>query len=105
MDFLKKLFGGAGGVSGDAGIYYYVKPNGCDEIVRVRINRNNDLSLADDGKSYWVRKVVMGTTCFQRVDLELYFTKNRQLTESKIDGGEIVKEDQYLNWLEAHEQG
>ena len=52
MDFLKRLFGG-GGASGEdsAGLYYYVKPKGCDEVVRVRINRNNDLSLDDDGKN------------------------------------------------------
>lgn len=101
MDFLKKLFGG--GATGDVGIYFYVKPHGCDEVVRVRINRNNDLSLADDGKTYQVHKMVMGTTCFQRVELDLYFGSNRQLKNSEISGGDLVKEADYNAWIESQE--
>ncbi len=104
MDFLKKLFS-AGGAGGDVGIYFYVKPSGCDEVVRVRINRNNDLSLADDGKNYWVHKVVMGTTCFQRVELDVYFKASRQVSETKISGGELVKKEDYEAWVAAQEQG
>ncbi|HVU15090.1 MAG TPA: hypothetical protein VHD90_27640 [Phototrophicaceae bacterium] len=103
MNFLKRIFGASGGVGGDVGIYYYVKPKGCDEIVRVRINRNNDLSLADDGKTLWVHKVVMGQKCFQRVELDLYFNQSRQLTNSEISGGELVKEADYQAWLDAQE--
>ncbi len=104
MDFLKKLFGGGvGGSGGDVGIYFYVKPSGCDEVVRVRINRNNDLSLADDGKNYWVHKVVMGTTCFQRVELDVYFKPSRQVSETNISGGELVKKEDYEAWVAAQE--
>lgn len=103
MDFLKKLFSG-GGASGDVGIYFYVKPSGCDEVVRVRINRNNDLSLAEDGKTYWVHKVVMGTTCFQRVELDVYFKQSRQVSETSISGGELVKKEDYEAWLASREQ-
>ena len=100
MDFLKRLLGGGGG---DVGIYLYVKPTGCDEVVRVRINRNNDLSLDEDGKSYRVHKVVMGTTCFQRVELDLYFNGSRQLKNSEVSGGELVKEADYDAWSAAQE--
>ena len=86
MDFLKKLFiGGGSASSGDAkGMYYYVKPKGCDEVVRVRIDRNNDPSLRDDGKTYWVHKVVMGNKCFHRAELDLYFSASRQLTNTEV---------------------
>lgn len=103
MDFLKKLFGG-GASSGDAkGLYYYVKPRGCEEVVRVRIDRNNDLSLSDDGKSYYVHKVVMGTKCFQRAEVDFYFNGSRQLTNSEVSGGEMVKEADYEAWLASQE--
>jgi hypothetical protein len=102
MDFLKKLFGGMGGAGGDAGLYYYVRPTGSEEVVRVRINRNNDLSLADDGKTFWVHKVVMGTKSFQRVELDLYFNQNRQLSSSEVSGGDLVKEADYQAWVAAH---
>ncbi|MFN8448923.1 MAG: hypothetical protein U0521_10100 [Anaerolineae bacterium] len=71
MDFLKRLFGGGAGGEDSAGLYYYIRLKGSGEVVRVRINRNNDLSLDDDGKGFWVHKVVMGTTSFQRAEVEL----------------------------------
>ncbi len=102
MEILKKLFGGMGGSPGDAGLYYYVRPKGSEEVVRVRINRNNDLSLADDGKTFWVHKMVMGTTSFQRVELDLYFNQNRQLTNSEVSGGDLVKKEDFDAWELAH---
>ncbi|MEP7293390.1 MAG: hypothetical protein ABI835_16520 [Chloroflexota bacterium] len=101
MDFLKKLFGGGGGASsGDAkGIYYYVKPKGCEEVVRVRIDRNNDLSLSDDGKTYWVHKVAMGSKCFQRAEIDFYFSSSRQLSNTEVSGGDLVTQADYDAWL------
>jgi hypothetical protein len=104
MDFLKKLFGGGSSRGGDArGIYFYVKPKGCDEIVRVRIDRNNDLSLADDGKTFWVHKVVMGTKCFQRAELDIHFNQNRQLSGSEVSGGDLVQEADYQAWIASQQ--
>ena len=106
MDFLRKLFsGGGGGSSGDsAGLYYYVRPKGCEEVVRVRINRNNDLSQGEDGKTFWVHKVVMGQKCFQRAELDLYFNGNRQLTNSEVSGGDLVKQADYDAWIASQSQ-
>lgn len=106
MDFFKRLFGGGGdqssaGVAGDrAGMYFYVRPNGCDEVVRVRIDRNNDLSLADDNTGYWVRKHVRGEACRQPVELELHFDSNRRLTNSSAEGGTLVEQAEYDAWTE-----
>jgi hypothetical protein len=106
MEILKKLFGGGGGsssggsVAGDrVGLYYYVRPNGCEEVVRVRVDRNNDLSLTDDSKGYWVRKGVRGVKCRQNVELELYYDSNRRLVNSELKGGELVDEAAYDAWM------
>lgn len=105
MEILKKLFGGggsggSGGPAGDrVGLYYYVRPNGCEEVVRVRVDRNNDLSLADDNKSYWVRKGVRGVKCRQNVELELYYDSNRRLVDSQLQGGVLVDEAAYDAWV------
>ena len=103
MEILKRLFGGGGGgVSGDsAGLYYYVRLHGSREVVRVRINRNNDLSLDDDGKNFWVHKVVMGTKGFQRAELELHFNQNRQLSGNRVSGGDLVTAAEYDEWVES----
>ncbi len=107
MEILKRLFGGGGGGgaggsrSGDAsGVYFYVKPDQCDEIVRMRIDRNNDLSLTDDNKSYVVHKLARGTKCFQTVEVDLYFDSNRRLVNSELLHGTLVTEDDYLAWIE-----
>lgn len=103
MELLKRLFGGGGntGATGDPnGMYFYVRPRGCEEVVRVRVDRNNDLSLTDSGDSYWVHKYVRGTTCFQQVELDLYFNMNRQLANSDAQGGALVTEAEYQAWLD-----
>ncbi len=103
MDFIKRLFGGGGGsgaTSDGSGLYFYVRPRGCEEVVRVRIDRNNDLSLSDSGDGYWVHKYVRGTTCFQQVEIDFYFTMNRQLSNSEVQGGALVTEADFQAWNE-----
>jgi len=105
MNFLKRIFGGgsSGGAkaTGDPnGLYFYVRPRGCEEVVRVRIDRNNDLSASDTGDQLWVHKYVRGTTCFQQVELDLYFNNNRQLSNSEVQGGALVTEAEYQAWVD-----
>lgn len=98
MNFLKNLFGG-GGQARDGGYYVYVKPKMCKEIVKIRINLSNDLSLTDDSKGYWVRKVASATRCPFQSELTLYFNKSRQLVDKEITNGEYVDEATYQAYL------
>jgi hypothetical protein len=103
MNFFKKLFGGTGSRSDSdrAGSYYYVQARDCDEVVQVRIDLNNDLSLTDDGSGYWVRKLAHGTNyrCRWPVELTLYFDSNRRLQNSDVQGGELVTREEYEAWV------
>lgn len=101
MNFLKKLFGGAGASSqGDKnGYYVYVRPKMCKEVVRVRINTMNDLSLTDNDDGYWVRKIASATRCPFQAELTLHFTKSRQLVDKEIINGEYVDEAAYQAYL------
>jgi hypothetical protein len=108
MEFFKKLFGGGGPKSGGsdrAGLYFYIKPTGCEEIVRVRIDSNNDPSLADDNSTYFVRKTVRGSTykCTREAELELFFDSNRRLTEKNVTKGTLVTKEEFEAWLAAQE--
>lgn len=104
MNFFKKLFGGGSGSPGDANaMIVFVKPNGCDEVVRVRINLYNDPSLNDDSDGYFVQKMVMGTKCFQRAELTVTFDKNKRVTDKKVTGGTIVDEAAYSVWLASQQ--
>lgn len=102
MDFLKKLFSGGGGSSDTSAMYFYVQPKGCDEIIRVRVDRNNDLSINDDEGGYWVRKLARGTSykCMQ-VELQLFFDLERRLSDSEVSGGTPVSEKEYRAWVET----
>ena len=41
----------------------------------------------------------MGTTCFQRAELDLHFNQNRQLSSSEVSGGDLVTEADYQAWV------
>ncbi|MEM6280730.1 MAG: hypothetical protein AAF787_00940 [Chloroflexota bacterium] len=100
MNFLKNLFGGGNGASdanNDRGIYVYVRPRGCEEVIRVRLDPANDLSNADGG--YFVRKIARGNhRCFDPVEMSLYFDNNRKLVENDITGGELVEKADFEAW-------
>ena len=80
LKFLKSLFGGGGGASrrsADGGIYVEVRCNACGEVVRARISPTSELSLDDDGKTYFVRKVLVGQQCFRPIEVELRYSDLR----------------------------
>jgi hypothetical protein len=105
MNFLKNLFGGGDGsreANDRDGLYIYVKLHRCDDVMQVRINVNNDLSMSDEGDGYWVRKLISGQDyhCTQ-AELTLYFDKNRRLQETEVQGGTVVDRAAY----EAYQAG
>jgi hypothetical protein len=109
MDFLKKLFGGgnSGVERDDRSLYLYVQPLRCQDVLRVRIDMHNDLSLRDEGDGYWVRKLASsGNYKCNQVELTLYFDKNRRLdTDStEIQGGKLVDRAAYDAWTASQSQ-
>jgi len=91
VEFFKKLFGGGSAPAGDPdGLYFYVQPDRCAEIVRVRVHRYNDLTELDEG-GYFVHKSIRASTCFTPVELDLFFDSQRKLTRHTIVGGALVK--------------
>jgi len=93
MDFLKKLFGGGGGSrSDDRGIYFYVQPKMCQEILRIRVDPMNDLSKTDDGDGYYVRKLASGHRCPFQAELEVFLDKNKRVQNTDVTNGKLVDE-------------
>jgi hypothetical protein len=93
---LGSLFGG-GSSSGaqkshDGGIYVRVKCNACGEIVQARINPTSELSQADDGSGYFVRKVLVGRQCFRPIEVQLRYADMRgKEIGREIRGGTSVE--------------
>lgn len=94
VNFLKNLFGG--GRSEDRGVYFYVQPKMCAEILRLRVDPLNDLSRRDEGSGYWVRKVASGHRCPFQAEVELYFDKNKRFQDSAVTNGKLVSEADWL---------
>jgi len=94
VNFLKNLFSG-GGRTDDRGIYFYVKPKACQEIVQVRIDPMNDLSRTDGEDGFYVRKLATAHRCPFQAEVEVYFTKNKSVINAEITNGTQVTEAEW----------
>jgi len=92
MGFLKKLFGG-GATSSSSDFYSFnVRCDRCGEIIKGRVNLNNELTPDYEGEGYHARKVLMGSGhCFQQIEVNLHFGADKQLQEQEINGGTFVE--------------
>lgn len=96
MAFLRRLFSSsAPSPAPDRGYRLQIRCRRCGEIIPVRVNLDNDLSIDYDAGGYTVHKVIVGSgqnRCFQRIELDLRFDAQKRLVEEKVVGGEIVRE-------------
>ncbi|NDJ86222.1 MAG: hypothetical protein GYB66_10080 [Chloroflexi bacterium] len=103
---IRSMFSGGGTrATGDNVRYLYVRlyqfpgrPTAEDEVVEVRLDLMNSLSMDDDGQ-YFTRKIVAGPRQFKQAEMTLYFDRNRQLIEHTVDGGELVDRQAYVDYL------
>jgi hypothetical protein len=93
LGFLRRLFGGGPSArSPDGGIYIRVRCNACGEVVQARINPSSELSLADEGQGYFVRKVLVGRQCFRAIEVQLrYSDLGKTEISREIKGGTSVE--------------
>jgi hypothetical protein len=107
MNFLKRLTSLFSAPSTEPSRYYlvYVQCNRCGEKIRGQIDMLNDLSIdygigEGDEKgggqvTYFVRKGLVGEErCFQSVEVELTFDKDRRLIDRQIQGGKFLEEEE-----------
>jgi len=101
MSFFKKIFASISKpTTSDArSSRVYVRCNRCGEAIRARINLSNDLSINydDGGTKYFCRKTIIGEgRCFQRIEIELTYGKNRNVINREIQGGQFISKKEYL---------
>jgi hypothetical protein len=83
------LFGPSG--TRDDALHIQVKCSACGEIITGRVNPNSELSLADDGQGYFVRKVLVGRTCFRSIEVLVHYADLRGTEVSReVHGGTSV---------------
>lgn len=96
MAFLRRLFSSSAPRSApDRGYRLQVRCRRCGELIPVRINLDNDLSIDYDSGGYTVHKVIVGSgqnRCFQRIELDLHFDAQKRLIHEEAVGGEVLQE-------------
>lgn len=90
--------------------YHYVqiyrapnRPSENDEIVEIRVDLANDLSLDDDG-GYFSRKVVVGPKSFKQAELLLYYDMGRMLRNAEVANGKVATRADYEAYLASTEE-
>lgn len=92
LDKIKSVFAPQGDRRGRM---VYARCGKCGEILRTRVDLYHDLSVEYGSRrgeeKYISRKVLLGDSgCFQRVELNLTFNRDRQLEDVDARGGEYL---------------
>ncbi|MGH2351941.1 MAG: hypothetical protein ACRDJN_10055, partial [Chloroflexota bacterium] len=71
-----------------------------DEAIRVRVNRDNDLSAeyeegSDAPVGYTLHKEIVGSNCFRRIQVDMSFDSQRRVTEQEIRGGTFITREEF----------
>ena len=96
MGFLKKLFSGEAAKPQKSYYTFRVKCNRCGEIIKGRVDLDNDLSIEyeDDREVYISHKGLTGSGenhCFQQINVELKFSSTKAVIDEQIQGGTFVE--------------
>jgi hypothetical protein len=88
-----RLLGRGPSAAVDRGLYLRVRCGACGEVVQARINPGAELSVDEDGQSYFVRKVLVGQRCFRPIELVVRYADQGGKTELSRDvtGGESLE--------------
>ncbi len=81
-------------------VWIYVGCQRCGEAIRVRADRRYDLvsemrDAGEAGPAFTMHKDIVGTRCFQRINVRLAFDQRLQVLEQHITGGRFLTETEY----------
>ncbi|MFQ6015012.1 MAG: hypothetical protein ACE5NP_06185 [Anaerolineae bacterium] len=90
------LFSGKQGEEDNEGLYLYVQCDNCGEKLRIRIDKQHDVApdYAEEG-TYFLRKEMMDSRCFQLMYAELRFDRNYNVLSRDINGGHFITAQEY----------
>jgi hypothetical protein len=112
MGFLKRLIGGnepkkpapkpgPGGYVDTQGIYLYVQCDNCGTPVRVRADKQYDLTK--EGGSYSWHKTIVDNRCFRQMPAVVVFNAAYEVTDAQITGGRFITEAEYDAYYAARQ--
>ncbi len=108
MNLFKRLTRAFSSVPEDPGVYFFLRCARCAEVIQVRINPMNDLSVqySDEtntrSDTFFIHKMIVGRRCYNRIEADFTFDKNRNLAEKTVTGGTFVTKEDFEADLKAH---
>lgn len=76
----------------------YVYSNRCRELIVAQIDIMNEVSLDEDNKGYFVRKVLHTSgkdRCFGQVEIEVWLDHNKEIVRQEVQGGRWLTAQEY----------
>ena len=106
MRWFRRLFGRRSSQDEANAVWIYVYCNRCGEAIGVRADRRYDLvsemrDAGEAGPAFTMHKDIVGTRCFQRIEVTLAFDHRLQVTEQHITGGHFLTEAEYRRAVAA----
>jgi len=105
LDSLRRLFSGGAGAGGSRSHTVYLRCQRCGEPLALRVDLANDLSPewrdssgggSDYPDYYSARKTVIGSgRCYAPIEVEMVFSKQKQLESQSVKGGVLLTEEEY----------
>ena len=100
MGFLKRLFGSSNRPYVDTqGVYFYVRCDNCNAVVRLRADKQHDLNREPNG-FVW-HKTIVDSRCFRPMRTVVHLDSGYHVTDVEIEGGHYISEAAYHAALAA----
>ena len=98
LDRLKGLFGPTSSLSGHSdpnGLLFHLRCEHCQSLVRIRVDKRNDLNREDGPGTFLLRKEIMDDKCFRLMAAEIWLDSGYRVVTSDITGGELVSQEEF----------
>lgn len=97
LDTLRRLFTGTpSGTQGDPyGLWFHFRCDQCGGVVRIRVDRRNDLNREEGPGTFLLRKEVMDNSCFQLMHASIWLDSRYEVVSADVSGGELISKEEY----------
>ena len=95
FDYIKKIFQP---VKHGNLITFYLKDKKCGSKIKLLVRKSYDIQRIyedSDKADYRLNKVVICNSCYNKITLKIDYDKKYNILDTKINGGEIITEEEY----------